>query len=355
MPLSQPGGGSSTGLDRTKILVNRRILTDGSDPTLDFGSAYYRNNEGFLGAANSFVGFYDDLTGGKIIESAALPDTVTTGNSTVVSVFRNTATNAIQCVQTGFADRELAETIDGGATWALVNIPPGVAAAMQGWKNVGPRWIIVSTFAGGFDFFFTDNDAVAWTSQATGLDAVAGTTAREGPFISDSEDMAAIFTGTGFFAVSTDVANGLPPTWVIIDSNTLFGLTVQLLSGAFNADGSVFVAVGASGDIVFSDDGLTTFQIVDRDINPLINSTIVVGKISDIVYSAANAGFYIISNNETGALVLEADLANPVYVDVPTDTTIVPIPRGGGMADADNNVMFVDTGASLNKTYVTPQ
>jgi len=290
MPLSFPSGG---GLDRRVLLAELALFSDGPDASINFAGGSYdgQNNQALIGGDNSFCGSMANILSGKIAEFAALPSTVITGGA-VSDIYLNNVDGGIVLR----IANEFARSADAGASWT--DITPGIAATYKGiqsWRNAQLIYLH-DRLAGPSRDYIVSSDNGATFGFTTGFSGIAGV-GREGIHKAD-DDKLIVIHGQGPAIGWSDDADLTAAAWNSFDFSALLGALGVVLSVATNGNASHAIVTTDTGDIITSTDGLNTWTLFDRDLNPFQDGdNPAFGLTIDNVTFVADLGGYFLSSD----------------------------------------------------------
>jgi len=243
-------------------------------------------------------------------------------------------------IQAGTPSRELVQSPDNGASWALINPPPGVGA-MRTLRNVGSRLFAVGQ--GTPQINTSDDGGLNWDQSDSGLSG-----AVQVAFVAPDELRCIHCGGGNNFAVSQSLAAS-PPVWTNFTTLALFGIPIVIQTADWSDDSLVCAASGSNSDIMFSEDGGLTWSMIPRAINPLINAGS--GNSTGVVFSPGNEGFYFVNNDDLICFLSLDDMTTPIKVDAPASLTFNPAEQ---MANGLGQVILFDDGSSTGRSYAIP-
>lgn len=346
MPLSFPSGDAAgIGVDRRSVIFESELFSDGADASVDYFSCLFDppSNLAVVGGNDSFVGFLTDFRLGKVVQSAALPSSVIP-SFPIVSLQPNGINNGLIAVSNG----ESAQTIDGGITWvALASV--FTAFATSAIDQVS--WRGTQIFSGNTKQTIPDRDysvsldnGVSWTGQFfTG--ATGGASPEK---IRKSPNDLKMFVLHQSGRLSTTVSADLTAaTWVNFDFGALFGLGVNSVDLAFNADASKVIYTATNASIAVSVNGGVTWAKFPDAANYFMPGAVGFLQIDWIVFIADLGGF-MLGNSVQVAFIPEAgNLQTMTAVSVATINALGTIENACAMSDGTDVLVPVTDNALI--------
>lgn len=298
MPLFFP---SSAGINRSLFLSSKNVFSDGADTAIDFQGAVYDtlNNQGIIGGNGAFIGFMSDIQNGKIVQSAALPDS--SGAAIVdcerVRINYNTLNNGEIMVSDAQILQAVAISADGGASWTDIG-QNGRALPVRDVCSWRDNLLFLSGNSNNCELS-ADNGA---TFGAPFDIPLSGPSPSTQFLFTDPDQTVLIATSnTGISTLFND-----DPT-VSGDWNNFDATALPVTSGwngvAVAGDISSACAVSATGRIVTTTDFINWTEIPQAD-NPLLNgSGPIINPPSTVVFVDALDGYFIFADNLDGIVM----------------------------------------------------
>lgn len=261
MPLFVPATG---GIDRKRILTLRNVFGDGADTGIEFnhGAVYdAENNQAIIGGDSSFIGFMSDIMSGKIVESAALPNSsgALISDCDRVRLNYNEGNFGEIMVSDPVASQACAISADGGASWTDIG-QNGRAFPIRDVCSWRDQLMFLFSSSTNCDLS-TDNGATFPTTFDIPLSGPSPTT--QFLVTNPDQDILIATSNTGISTFFDD-----DPTVLASWNNTDFsamGVTSGWTSIAFPDDMSSGLAISISGRIFHTEDFITWTQIPIAD------------------------------------------------------------------------------------------
>ena len=332
MPLSTPSGApAGFGVDRTNVIFETKLFSDGADASVDYFSCLFDvpSNLAVVGGNDSFVGFLTDFRLGKVVQSPALPSSVIP-SFPISSLQPNGINGGLIAVSNG----ESAQTIDGGATWTAIasNLTAFAVGAID-----QVSWRGSQIFSGNTrqtipqrDYSVSLDNGVSWTGQFfTGSQVgVSPNKIRKSP-----NDAKMFVMGQNGSLSITSSADLTAATWVNFNFGALFGLGVNSVDLAFNADASKIIYTATNASIAVSVDGGVTWAKFPDAANYFMPGLAGFLQIDWIVFIADLGGF-MLGNAAQVAFIPEAgNLQTMTAVSVATVSALGTIEDACAMSN----------------------
>jgi len=297
MPLSEPRGG---GFDPRILLADIDLRSDGPDSAVNFTAASYDavKNQALIGGNNSFTGTMADIMAGKVAQYPTNPNTVITGGDVGDFYANNIDGGALVRIGNQFA-----RTADDGASWTAIT--PGVSASydgIQSWRESQIIYLHQRLSIPSRDYIIS-NDNGATFPFTTGFSGLANV-GRQGIHKAGGDAMI-IIHGQGpalAWSVSDDLTAAV---WNSFDFAALLGALGVVQSLATNGDASHAVVSTNTGDIITSTDGLNSWTLFDRDLNPFqAGDNPAAGRdIEDVTFVPDLGGYFLTHRSIVGFFI----------------------------------------------------
>lgn len=289
MPLSEPRGG---GFDPRILLADLDLRSDGADSSVDYESASYDSvkNQALIGGNNSFCGTMADIMAGKVAQFPTLPNTAI-GAGDISTIYASNIDGGV-LLRIG---NEYARSADDGASW--IDITPGISASytsLQSWRDAQLLYLHARLSIPSRDYIISNDNGATFpfTTGFSGLTNVGRVGIHKA-----GDDALIIIHGQGPGLAWTDDDDLTAATWNAFNFNALLGALGNVDSVATNGDASHAVAVTDTGDIITSTNGLNTWSLFDRDINPFqAGNNPAAGRSIDQVTFVAELGGYFLTH-----------------------------------------------------------